>query len=173
MIKTTSKHALIVLSLSFAAGTFLVAAIALKPVPRLIWNASGSVPTGPYYVQIRQPNLGEIAVIRPDDWVRLYASSRGYLPENVWLLKPVFAIKDSFVCRYGRYIFVDGKLVMRARIWDRQHRLLPVWEGCHTLKSDEVFVLARPQDSFDSRYFGSVNRSQIVGTAIPLVNVFR
>jgi type IV secretory pathway protease TraF len=140
MTKTSSKQGLIVLLLSLAAGTFLVASIALKPIPRLIWNASASVPTGPYFVQMQQPNLGEIAVIRPVDWVRLYTSSRGYLPENIWLLKPVFAIQGSL--------------------------------GCHTLKSDEVFVLARPQDSFDSRYFGPVNRSRIVGTAIPLIKSF-
>jgi type IV secretory pathway protease TraF len=173
MTKTSSKQGLIVLSLSLAAGTFLVAAIALKPIPRLIWNASASVPTGPYFVQMRQPSLGEIAVIRPVEWVRLYASSRGYLPESVWLLKPVFATHDSRVCRYGRYIFVDGKMIVRTKIQDRQHRLLPVWKGCQTLKSDEVFVLARPQDSFDSRYFGPVNRSRIVGTAIPLVKILK
>jgi type IV secretory pathway protease TraF len=172
MIRSTLKQVLIVLGLSLAAATGLVVIIVVKPIPRLIWNASESVPTGPYFVEMRQPNLGEIAVIRPVDWVRLYASSRGYLPENVWLLKPVFAIQGSLVCRIGKYIFVNGKLVARARIWDRKHRLLPVWEGCHTLKSDEVFVLARPQDSFDSRYFGPVNRSRIVGTAIPLVKSF-
>jgi type IV secretory pathway protease TraF len=168
MTKTSSKQSLIVLSLSLVAGTLLVTAIALKPSPRLIWNASASVPTGPYFVQMRQPDFGEIAVIRPADWVRLYASSRGYLPQNVWLLKPVFAMRASLVCRFGKHIFVNGKLVAKAKTWDLKHRLLPVWEGCHTLKSDEVFVLARPQDSFDSRYFGPVNRNQIVGTAIPL-----
>jgi type IV secretory pathway protease TraF len=168
MTKTSSKQGLIVLSFSLVAGTFLVAAIALKPIPKLIWNASASVPTGPYFVQMRQPDFGEIAVIRPTDWVRLYASSRGYLPQNVWLLKPVFAMRASLVCRFGKHIFVNGKLVAKAKIWDLKHRLLPVWEGCHTLKSDEVFVLARPQDSFDSRYFGPVNRNQIVGTALPL-----
>jgi type IV secretory pathway protease TraF len=171
MTKPASKQVLIVMAISLVAATFLVAAIAMKPVPRLIWNASESVPKGPYIIQMRQPKISEIAVIRPVDWVRLYTSSRGYLPEDVWLLKPVFAMHDSFVCRLGKYIFVDGKLVARARIWDRKHRLLPVWNGCHTLKSDEVFVLAKPQDSFDSRYFGPVNRNQIVGTAIPLIHI--
>lgn len=173
MTKTLSKQGLIVLSLTLAAGTFLFEAIALKPIPRLIWNTSASVPTGPYFVQMRQPSLGEFAVIRPVDWVRLYTSSRGYLPENVWLLKPVFAMQGSLVCRFGKYIFVNGKLVANAKIWDRKHRLLPVWQGCQTLKSDEVFVLARPLNSFDSRYFGAVNRKQIVGTAIPLTAILK
>lgn len=173
MTKTSSKQGLFVLSLSLAAGTFVVATIALKPIPRLIWNASASVPMGLYYVRMRQPNLDEIAVIRPAGWVRLYASSRGYLPENVWLLKPIYAMRASLVCRFGKYIFVNGKLVAKAKIWDSQHRRLPVWKGCHKLKSDEVFVLARPRDSFDSRYFGPVNRSLIVGTAIPLVKILK
>jgi type IV secretory pathway protease TraF len=171
MIRSTLKQVLIVLGLSLAAATCLVVIIVIKPIPRLIWNVSESVPTGPYFVKMRQPDLDEIAVIRPADWVRLYASSRGYLPDNVWLLKPIVAMRDSLVCRFGKYIFVNGKLVAKAKIWDRKHRLLPIWQGCRTLKSDEVFVLARPQYSFDSRYFGPVNRNQIVGTAIPLTYI--
>lgn len=162
---------MIVLALSLIAAIGLVAAIAFKPVPRLIWNASKSVPLGPYFVHMRQPEMGQIAVIRPADWVRHFAASRGYLPENIWLLKPVFAAPGSIVCRFGKHIFVDGKLVAKVRIWDRKHRPLPVWKGCHALKSDEVFVLAKPRDSFDSRYFGPVNREQIVGTVTTLTDI--
>ena len=95
-----------------AVSALAVAAIAAKPildpVPFVIWNASQSVPIGLYFVSKRQPNLGEIALIRPTEWVEIYASARGYLPLQTPLLKPVRAIKGSFVCRFGRYVFIDG-----------------------------------------------------------------
>ncbi len=161
-----SRSVLIIIAVALFFATLLVAAIALKPRPFLIWNASSSVPFGLYWVRKREPEIGDIAVISPPDWVRLYASSRGYLPSDVWLLKPVLALSGSVVCRFRTHVFVDGKLAARAKILDSRKRPLPVWKGCRTLKSNEIFVLAKPKNSFDSRYFGPLNRSQVIGTAI-------
>ena len=90
----------------------------LDPVPLIIWNASNSVPIGWYYVAKRQPKLGQTAVIRPPEWVEIYASARGYLPLQTPLLKPVRAIETSIVCRFGRYVLIDGKLVAKAKYFD-------------------------------------------------------
>jgi type IV secretory pathway protease TraF len=72
--------------LSLAAIIALVAPVMVQPAPRIILNASESVPIGWYLVSSRQPKIGEIGVIEPSDWVLLYASERGYLPHNVRLL---------------------------------------------------------------------------------------
>ena len=165
MAVTKRIRRLVLMAITLLIATVLVLAIWLTPRPFLIWNASKSVPIGWYWVGHRQPKLHEIAVVKLEDWPKLYASSRGYLPTNVWLLKPVAALSPAIVCRFSRYVFVDGKLVARAKIMDRQHRILPRWKGCHTLKSDEVFLIARPSNSFDSRYFGSVKLSQVIGVA--------
>lgn len=162
----TSRRVLIVMVLMLFFATVLVAVIAFKPLPLVIWNASDSVPIGFYWVSKRQPQIGEVAVIAPPDWVRLYASSRGYLPSHVWLLKPIYAVSGSLVCRIGTHVFVDGKYVARAKIFDSRKRILPVWNGCRTLKPYDVFVLAKPKNSFDSRYFGPINRAQVIGTAV-------
>lgn len=164
------KIVLAVLALAIAAT---VVEPLLDPVPLVIWNASQSVPIGWYFVFKRQPKLGEIAVIRPPAWVEIYASARGYLPLQTPLLKPVRAIKGSIVCRFGRYVFIDGKLVARAKYLDTSHRMLPVWKGCLILKSDEIFVLGQHRDSFDSRYFGPVNRTQVLGTAVRVADLFK
>jgi conjugative transfer signal peptidase TraF len=154
-----------------------VAALAAKPiinpVPLLIWNASPSVPIGWYFVSKRKPNLGEVAVIRPPEWIEIYASARGYLPLQTPLLKPVRAIKGSIVCRFGRYVFIDGKRVARAKHLDTNHRMLPLWKGCRTLEPDEIFVLGMHRDSFDSRYFGPINRTQALGTAVRAADLFQ
>jgi type IV secretory pathway protease TraF len=158
-------------------ATVGVALLAVKPVidpaPLVIWNASASVPIGWYLVSKHQPEIGEIAVIKLVDWVQLYASDRGYLPQNVLLLKPVFAIHASVICRFGTYVFVDGKQVAKAKIFDKKHRLLPVWRVCKELTSTQYFVLGRHRDSFDSRYFGPIEQKQVVGTAFPLPGLFK
>jgi type IV secretory pathway protease TraF len=167
------QHRNFVLAMSAVAVAVMVMKPLSDPVPLVIWNASNSVPIGWYFVAKRQPNLGEIAVIRPPEWVKIYAASRGYLPLHTQLLKPVRAIEMSFVCRFGRYVFIDGKLVAKTKIFDTNHRMLPVWKGCRTLKFDEIFVLGQHRDSFDSRYFGPINRNQVLGTAIRFADLFK
>lgn len=155
------------------ALAFLAAKPIINPSPILIWNASESVAVGWYFVVNRRPVIGEIAVIRPADWVRNYAATHGYLPQKVLLLKPIFAAQPSIICRFGPYVFVDGKHVAKAKILDRNHRLLPVWKGCKVLKPSQYFVLGRHRDSFDGRYFGPIDRDQVIGTAFPLADLLK
>jgi type IV secretory pathway protease TraF len=163
-----ARHGKTILAITAVGLAALAVKPFINPAPLLIWNASDSVSIGWYLVKHRQPDKGEIAVARPPDWVQLYASSRGYLPEKAWLLKPVFAVPRSAVCRFGSHVFVEGILVSRAKKLDRHSRVLPVWKGCRALKSDDVFLLAKPANSFDSRYFGPVKRDLIIGTAVRL-----
>jgi conjugative transfer signal peptidase TraF len=167
------QHRKFVHVISALAVAALTAKPLINPVPLFIWNASNSVPIGWYFVRKRQPNLGEIAVIQQPEWVEIYASARGYLPLQTPLLKPVRAIKGSIVCRFERYVFIDGNMVARAKYLDTNHRMLPVWKGCRTLKSDEVLVLGQHRGSFDSRYFGPINRTQVLGTAVRVADLFK
>jgi conjugative transfer signal peptidase TraF len=162
-----------VLAMSAVAVGAMVMKPLFDPVPLVIWNASKSVPIGWYFVAKRQPNLAEIAVIRPPEWVEIYASARGYLPLQTPLLKPVRAINGSIVCRFGRYVFINGNVTAQAKYLDTKHRMLPVWKGCRILKSDEIFALGMHRDSFDSRYFGTISRTQVVGTAVRAADLFK
>ena len=67
------------------------------------------------------------------------------------------------------HVSVDGLAIAKARARDHAHRPLPVWQGCHTLKCNEIFLLnpAAP-DSFDGRYFGDVPLSTVMARAEPL-----
>jgi type IV secretory pathway protease TraF len=165
------KHKKTMLAMATVSVVFLAVKPLINPIPLLIWNASESVPIGWHLISKRQPKIGEIAVIKPVDWVQIYASSRGYLPQNVWLLKPIFAANPSIICRFGSHVFVNGRQVAKAKIADKMHRVLPVWKGCVALSSTQYFVLGR--DSFDSRYFGPIERKQIVGTAFPLSGLLK
>lgn len=83
-----------------------------------------------------------------------------------------FAIHPSIICRFGSHVFVNGKQVVKAKIVDKMHRVLPVWKGCKALTSTQYFVLGHHRDSFDGRYFGPIEQRQVVGTAFAIAELF-
>jgi conjugative transfer signal peptidase TraF len=153
------------------AGICLTAGPALvAPVPRLVWNASASLPMGLYRVHtVDHLAVGDIVLApAPAALVPLFAV-RAYLPAGVPLLKRVAALPGSTVCRDGLRILIDGIAAGRALERDRLGRTLPVWQGCRLLGGSEVFLMNRGvPDSLDGRYFGPVPVASIVGRAAPL-----
>ena len=79
------------------------------------------------------------------------------------------ALAGQTVCRRGDIVSVDGKILALAQDRDRLGRPLPVWQGCHRLGPNEVFLMnpACP-DSLDGRYFGPLPVSTVIGRATPL-----
>ena len=142
----------------------------LHPTPRLIWNASASVPIGLYAVQPAGVlHVTDLVVIRPPEPLASFLADRGYLPKGVPLLKRVLALPGQTVCRTDRTITVDGIAIGEALERDRRGRTLPVWRGCRTVSATEVFLMNwRSEDSLDGRYFGLLPVSSIVGRAEPL-----
>lgn len=146
-----------------ASATVLIAPFA-RSNPVLIWNASASVPIGLYVVERRSPRIGEIAVLQPPKWASALADQRRYLPSSAVLLKPVAAIEGDVVCRFGAYVFVNGRLRAKALEHDKMKRPLPSWTGCWRLRTGQCFVLSKRKDSFDSRYFVTVEKRRVFGT---------
>jgi conjugative transfer signal peptidase TraF len=143
---------------------------AVHPMPRLLWNASASVPIGLYLVQPAGVfRRDKILVVRPSVALAQFMAARRYLALGVPLIKHIAALPGQLVCRSGHTITVDGIAEAGALDSDSRGRELPVWRGCHTVQSGEVFLMnASVQDSFDGRYFGSVPDSTIIGSATPL-----
>jgi type IV secretory pathway protease TraF len=143
------------------------AALAIVPLtrsnPLIVWNASNSVPIGLYLIERRPPRVNEIAVLQPPEWASTMAHQRGYLPTSVLLLKPVVARYGGLVCRFGRFVFVNGYLRALALRHDKMRRPLPSWRGCSRLGGGQIFVVSKHKDSFDSRYFGAVDARTALG----------
>ena len=96
------------------------------------------------------------------------AHERGYLRFGTPVVKRVAAIEGQVACASGEIIRVDHSDVATALLHDRQGRPLSAWRGCRQL-ADEVFLLGdRSRASFDSRHFGPVARSAIIGRVEPL-----
>ena len=155
------------------AGSIASAALATVVVPvtrHLVWNASASIPTGLYAIRGKASlHVGERIAIEPPAELRRSMRERGYLPDQVPLLKRVAAVSGQRVCRFAHGVTIDGALVGIARTRDRAGRALPAWFGCHRLRTGELFAMnpAAP-DSFDGRYFGPLKIEAVIGRAMPV-----
>jgi len=150
----------------------------VQPLPRLAYNPSDSVAIGWYRVEPfnhhadslpRPLAAGDIILTRlPPDAAAL-AAQRGYLPTHIPLLKRVGAVAPQHVCIVDGYVHIDGVPVAAVLLADRLGRPLSVWPQCRRLQSGELFLLSATHPaSFDSRYFGPVSASAVIGVARPV-----
>ena len=150
----------------------------VQPLPRLIYNPSDSVPVGWYRVQPldhraaslpRRLEVGSIVLTGLPADAGVLAAQRGYLPAHVPLLKRVGAVAPQHVCIVARQIRIDGVPAAAALPVDRLGRPLPSWPHCRPLAEGELFLLSMTNPaSFDSRYFGPVSASTVIGVAHPV-----
>ena len=149
-------------------GTVLLLSTVGGATPHYIWNASRSVPIGLYHVQpATRLTVTELVAVQPPDLLAAFLDLNGYLPVGVPMLKRVLALSGQTVCRNGLTIAVDGIDVGEAHERDARGRSLPVWHGCRVIADGDVFVMNwQSADSLDSRYFGPLPASAVIGRAV-------
>jgi len=164
------------LSAIFAPGLLRTVTLAAGPAnpagafaPRLVYNASDSVPRGFYVIRAQPPSIGDAILTHlPAPAARL-AAERHYLPTGVPIIKPIVAGYGDHVCVRNGVVRINGRMVTITLTHDRLGRPLAAWPGCRLLGEDEWFLLSTEHTaSFDSRYFGPVPRAAAYGVAVPL-----
>lgn len=144
----------------------VLASATLSPAPRLVWNASASAPIGLYAVSpAAYPQTGDMVVARLPKVFRRLAAERRYVPENVPLVKRVAAVAGDEVCASSLSVSVNGALVAERQDFDGMGRRMPFWLGCVRLSGRQVFLLMDTAASFDGRYFGLTEGSDVIGKA--------
>lgn len=146
----------------------------MQPAVRIVYNPSDSVPVGWYRIEAAHPlpdalPVGSIVLtVLPAD-AAILAAQRGYLPLHVPLLKRVGAVAPQHICVTGGMVHIDGVPVAAVLHTDHQGRSLPSWAQCRPLAEGELFLLSNTNPaSFDSRYFGPVSASAVLGVAQPI-----
>ena len=142
----------------------------VQPLPRLVYNPSDSVAVGWYRIGPTDALRVDAIVLTtlPPDAAAL-AAQRRYLPARVPLLKRVGAIAPQHVCIFDALVWIDGVPVAAVLPTDRLGRPLPSWLQCRQLRPGELFLLSSTNPaSFDSRYFGTVRVSAVIGVAHPV-----
>lgn len=150
----------------------------VSPLPRLTYNPSDSVAVGWYRVDPLDHLTSSLPSPLPVNSIVLVplpaeagalAAQRGYLPTRVPLLKRVGAIAPQEVCIAGGIVRIDGVPSAAVLRTDRLGRPLPSWQQCRCLAPGELFLLSVTNPaSFDSRYFGPVAASTVIGVARPI-----
>ena len=150
----------------------------MHPLPRLTYNPSDSVAVGWYRVDPldhrasslpRLLSVGSIVLVPLPTEAAALAAQRSYLPTRIPLLKRVGAVAPQEVCVLDALVWIDGVPVAAVRSADRLGRPLPSWPQCRRLQAGEIFLLSTTNPaSFDSRYFGPVSTSAVIGVAHPV-----
>ncbi|MGO4563185.1 S26 family signal peptidase [Mesorhizobium sp. 2RAF21] len=160
------KRVLYLLAAATALAALSVTTFSAMPM-KLLWNATASAPIGLYAVGLADKlQTGDLVVVRPDEALEDFMVERRYIGRGVPLLKHIAALSGQQVCRIGRDIMIDGRFAAAALDRDSRGRELPVWQGCQHIAPNVVFLLnPAARDSLDSRYFGPLPVTDVIGKA--------
>ena len=169
---------LVLAGLSACGLAALAWASFVHPLPRLTYNPSDSVEVGWYRIDPldhrtssppRPLSVGSIVLVPLPAEAAALAAQRGYLPTRIPLLKRVGAVAPQEVCIADDKVRIDGVPSAAVLSADRWGRPLPSWSQCRRLRPGELFLLSVTNPaSFDSRYFGPVSASAVIGVAHPV-----
>jgi len=158
------------------AGAAVTAAIAIFSMlfadRQIVINTSPSVRPGLYLRSSGQPRVGTIIDFHIPSAAWGYVRARtGNGGESWYILKPIVAGPGDQVDTTGKWLVINGRQIAPMPPQnDREGNQLPIWRDRRRLRSDEFFVFSsRIPNSFDSRCYGPIDRSQIESVRTPLL----
>jgi conjugative transfer signal peptidase TraF len=87
------------------------------------------------------------------------------------VLKRIAAVEGKVVCVRDGVVSVNGAPIASILEVDGRGRPLAAWRHCRRLIKGELFLLnSAASASFDSRYFGPIDVSFVLGLATPLLH---
>ncbi len=161
-------------------GAVTMGALVAGEAAGLRVNATASMPRGLWRVRAGEPvERGAVIVICPPNRAVIrQAARRGYIPSGRCpggyepLVKPVAALAGDVVTVSPAGVVVDGNPVAHTAplAKDESGRALrPFPSGSYRVPRGELWLLSgHDVRSFDSRYFGAVPATNIIGAARPL-----
>lgn len=163
-------------------GVALATAIVVAGLAGLRVNLTPSYPLGLWRIVPKPAGYGAgdlVFVCPPDTPIFDMALERGYLPRGLCpggtgpLIKTIAATSGHFV-ELGATVMIDRQQVPNSQMrrTDASGRPLPTARN-GAVPPDHVFLLSDYFGSFDSRYFGSVPSSGILGLAQPVLTYDR
>lgn len=164
-----NRRRIVVIAMIVGIG-LIASASRHRAIAILIYNPTSSAPRGWYRVQAPADlHRGDFALVRLPAGVAAFADERRYLPKTVPMVKSVAAVVGDQVCEQTGLVRINDIVVARSLQRDGAGRDLVAWTGCRRLRAGDLFLLGMTNNaSFDSRYYGPLSASSVVGKAIPV-----
>lgn len=138
--------------------------------PLVVINFTDSLPHGFYLVRSKAPKQREIAAFYLPRHVARQYRDRTWLIPNALFLKPVAILPGTRLCWKAHRMLANDRKIATLKDFDARGLPLHYPRGCLTLKYNEISVISTfSKNSFDSRYFGPIQRSSVIGTATPIL----
>ena len=141
-------------------------------------NTTHSIPRGLYWLTDRPIEKGAYVIFCPpqndvfDEAKRRGYFKAGFCPgEYQYLMKKVLAVKYDKVSVTELGVHVNGELLPFSAPLnaDSTGRPLPILRAEYKLRDTDLLLMTDvSQKSFDSRYFGLIPQSQILGVIRPI-----
>jgi conjugative transfer signal peptidase TraF len=163
------KRTIVILCMDIGLAALLIP-LAIPNRVQLVYNPSDSVPRGWYRIGPADSlQVGSIVLARLPAPAAVLAAQRDYLPAGIPLLKRIGAVAPQRVCVDGTSVRIDDVAVAAVMGTDGRGRPLSGWPQCRRLAHGELFLLSNTNPaSFDSRYFGTIRASDVIGGAQPI-----
>jgi conjugative transfer signal peptidase TraF len=163
----------------------VIGAVSLALMAGAFWagariNTTRSIPVGLYWTS-NAPVEKDAYVLfcPPQNDIFETAKKRGYIGAGFcpggygYMMKRILAAKNDFVSTTAEGLRVNGDLLPLStpRTMDLAGRALPRFEfPRHALADDELLLMSDVSaTSFDGRYFGPINRSQVITVIAPVI----
>jgi conjugative transfer signal peptidase TraF len=145
----------------------------LNPSYALRYNRTNSLPVGLYLqtpFKAAKIQRGVMVGFFLDNNLNTMLRGRPWFPPiGVPLMKEVFGLPGDTILFKKNEIFINGNLFGLRERYDRNNEELPwIYEGPVILKQTQYFVGSHKVRSFDSRYFGPIDKDQMIGIFHPV-----
>ena len=140
------------------------------------YNDTASFPVGIWRLSPGQPQKGDLVFFRPPEdnptirWGREVGILQWQFGASTTMIKRIVAVPGDHIEIAGT-VSVNGKELKNSHVYrhDQAGRAIPAVAGSGVVPEGKVWLMSDyAAMSFDSRYFGPVDKSAILGLAHPV-----
>lgn len=130
----------------------------------ITYQVTPSMPKGFYFIKpVQNIKHNDIVIFYPPPKALHFLSQNHLIPHSGLLMKYVFAVPGDKICKHNYAIWINSHYI--APVY--QLKNLPNKQFCRVLKNNEYLLMSTNVNrSFDGRYFGPVNKKDIIGVGM-------